>query len=46
MLTHLPALSHFFGLKPEDLDRMTFREIDRYVAEAHVMAQARTSRGR
>ncbi len=30
LLTDLPALTHFYGLKPWDLDRMTLREINEY----------------
>lgn len=26
----LPALTKFYGLRPDDIDRMTLREVDEY----------------
>lgn len=31
LLKELPALSYWFGIKPVDLDDMTFDEIDEYL---------------
>jgi hypothetical protein len=31
LLKQLPALTHFYGLRPEDIERMTEREITEYV---------------
>lgn len=41
MLAHLPALCHVYGLKPWEVDRMTFREIRRFLADLHARTQKR-----
>lgn len=33
LLHQLPALSHHYGLKPADLDEMTFAEVEEYVRQ-------------
>lgn len=29
----MPALTRFYGLRPEDIDRMTLREVSEYVTQ-------------
>lgn len=43
LLTELPALTRFYGLRPEDVDRMTLREISEYQTQMH-KAQAEAER--
>ena len=33
LLPRLPALTKFYGLRPEDFERMTYREISEYVVQ-------------
>jgi hypothetical protein len=41
LLPWLPALSHHYGLKPWDIDRMTYREIEKYTADCARLNQPR-----
>lgn len=50
LLTELPALTRFYGLRPEDFSRMTLREISEYrtafsKAQAEADEQRRTQGG-
>lgn len=41
LLTELPAFTRYYGLRPEDIDRMTMREISEYqTALSKAQAQA------
>lgn len=46
VLEHLPALSHWFGLTPADLDDMWPAEINRYLRELKAIARAQRARRR
>lgn len=48
LLRELPALTRFYGLRPEDVSRMTMREISEYRAQmdrAQAEAEERRSQG-
>lgn len=33
LLKELPALTKFYGLRPQDIDQMTYREVSEYRAQ-------------
>lgn len=35
LLRELPAFTRFYGLRPEDIDRMSLREISEYQVQMH-----------
>lgn len=43
LLKRLPALTHFYGLRPSDIDSMTLREVSEYVVQME-RAQAEEAR--
>lgn len=44
LLKSLPALTKFYGLTPDDIDRMTLREVSEYLTQMQ-QAQEEASRG-